>query len=262
MRSNQVKLLGRVVVLFSSTLCLPWSSFSQSSTPQNNAPLQSLADHHGVGWNTAANRWQLAAVDPSVQTDTVSPDVRAQRDAFWKKILEPMRGAAGAVGYYSAGGPEFPVQPGDVWVIAKFEGFHVFEVNHDPELIYTEMNFRVDNVFRQPDMLSISPGSFVDVGLAGGRIISGDGKVDSPGWLRPVRYGVQPGRQYLIQFLYEPKGGVFLAGAHWDVSSGKVETEGAEESERAASGKSAIAGLSVAELVNRFPSILPDAPKK
>jgi len=210
----------------------------------------------------AANKWQLTAIDPKSQVDTVSPDVREQRDAFWKGPLEWLRGASGVSGAMLPGiPPEFQVQPGDVWVLASFENFHVFEINHDPELIYSEMNFRVEQVFRQPSNLSLSNGSLVDVGITGGRIKSIKGDTVSPGWLRPSKYGPQPGHKYLIQLLYEPKGLVFIAGNRWDISSGKVEVEGFIETARAAQGKSAIAGMSVADLVNYFPSILPEEPK-
>jgi hypothetical protein len=211
----------------------------------------------------AANKWQLTAIDPKSQVDTVSPDVREQRDNYWKGPLEFVRGTAGAFGAMLPGTPaEFPVQPGDVWVIASFENFHVFEINNDPELIYSEMNFRVEQVFRQPTNLSLSTGSLVDVGITGGRIKSTKGDVVSPGWLKPLKYGLQLGHKYLIQFLYEPQGEVFIAGKRWDISSGKVAVEGSIESARAAQGKSAIAGMSVTDLVNHFPSILPDEAKK
>lgn len=211
----------------------------------------------------AANKWQFTAIDPKSQLDTVSPDVRQLRDAFWKRPLESLRGASGVHGASLPGmSPEFPVQSGDVWVIATFEGFHVFEINHDSELIYTEMNFRIEYVFRQPATLSFSAGSVVDAGLAGGRIKTTAGDVVSPGWLRPLKYSPQLGHKYLIQFLYEPQAEVFLGAKRWDISSGKVEVEGPEETARAAQGKSAIAGKSVTDLVNYFQSILPGEPKK
>jgi hypothetical protein len=211
----------------------------------------------------AANKWQLTVIDPKSQVDTVSPDVRQRRDAFWKPPLESLRGVSGVHGASLPGmPPEFPVQPGDVWVIATFENFHVFQINHDPELIYTEMNFRVEHVFRRPASVALSTGALVDAGITGGRIKTTAGDVVSPGWLRPLKYGPQLGHKYLIQFLYESQGAVFIAGKRWDISSGKVEMEGPQETARAAQGKSAIAGKSVTDLVNYLPSILPGAPEK
>jgi hypothetical protein len=46
-----------------------------AAIPQDAGPLQPLPNHSGKGWSTAANRWQLTAVDPKSQVDTVSPSV-------------------------------------------------------------------------------------------------------------------------------------------------------------------------------------------
>jgi hypothetical protein len=135
-------------------------------------------------------------------------------------------------------------------------------IDQDPQLIYTEMNFRIDHVFRQLAEISLSDGSLIDVGVPGGRIKSPNGEILSPDWLKPLQYYVQPGRKYLIQFFHDKRGGFFRTGQFWDLSSGKVQSEFPDEIERAEQGKSAIAGMSVDDLAKYFPSILPEEPKK
>jgi hypothetical protein len=216
-----------------------------------------------AGWTGAANRWQLTAIDPKSQVDTVSPAVRAQRNAYWKPSLEAKRGSIGSFGAGLPGPrPEFSVEPGDIWAIATFESFHAFMIDNDSQLIYTEENFRIEHVFRQPAGMSLSSGSLIDAGREGGRIKSPKGDILSPGWLRPSEYSVQLGHKYLMQFSYDTQAGFYWTGQYWDLSSGRVQVEGPIETERAAQGKSAIAGMSVEDLVKSFPSILPDEPKK
>jgi len=167
---------------------------------QETPGLQRLPGHSDSSFANAANRWQLTATDPRSQLDTVSPEVRGERNAYWKGPLEAARGSSGAYGAYLPGTPpEFTFEPGDIWVIATFEGFHVFEINSDDQLIYTEMNFRVEHVFRQPEGSSLSSGSLIDAGMPGGRIKSPNGEIISS-QIQPSQYSVQLGHKYLMQF--------------------------------------------------------------
>jgi hypothetical protein len=243
--------------------CAPRALLSQSAPP-----LQRLPHHSETSFANAANRWQLSVVDPESQADTVSTAVRAKRNAFWKhplqKAVDAARGAAGmsVVGDYTDTGPEFPAEKGATWIIATFETFHVFAIDADRQLIYTEMNFRVDQVLKTPPQLSISPGALIDAGIPGGRIRSPN-KDDINSWdVHPMQYWFQPGHKYLVQLLYEAQYEVFLPNKDWDVSSGKVQPDDREEIYRAEHGRSAIDGMSLADLVNYLPSVLPDEPKR
>jgi hypothetical protein len=88
---------------------------------QDTPSLQPLPHHSTDSFARAENRWQLTAVEPQKQTDTVRRDVRAQRDAEWRVLLEAKRGSVGSFG---AGiprpQPEFSVETGDIWAIATF----------------------------------------------------------------------------------------------------------------------------------------------
>jgi hypothetical protein len=129
-------------------------------------------------FTNAANKWQLTAVDLESQVDTVNPTLREQRDAYWKAPFGTHRdekkaaeAAGGAMftssGAYLADGPEFSAVKGATWVIATFENFHVYAIEHDYELIYTEMNFRVEQIFTQSQGLSLSNGALVDAAFPG-----------------------------------------------------------------------------------------------
>ena len=61
--------------------------FALPSLPQGSPPSGCLQVRSSSGWDDATNKWQLVPVDVSSQADTVSPDVREQRDSFWKAPL-------------------------------------------------------------------------------------------------------------------------------------------------------------------------------
>jgi len=148
---------------------------------------------------------------------------------------------------------------GATWVIATFENFHVYAIGQDYELIYTEMNFRVEQIFKEPEGLSLSSGALVDAAFPGGRIESPNGKIFTSR-IEPQQHGLQPGHRYLLQLLYEAEGGFFMANASWDISSGKVESDSPVEAYRIAHGRFSIVGMSVPDLINYLPKALPDEP--
>jgi hypothetical protein len=76
----------------------------------------------------------------------------------------------------------------------------------------------------------------------------------------PVQHFFQPGHPYLIQLLYEPKGEFFLVNERRDLSSGRVEPSPIFESEGLPNNGSSIAGMTVPELINYLPAVLPDEP--
>jgi hypothetical protein len=149
---------------------------------------------------------------------------------------------------------------GRTWVIATFETFHVYAVDHDYELLYTEINFRVENVLKLPEGLSLSDSALVDAGLPGGRVRMPKGEI-ATSRVEPKKYEFQPGNRYLLQLLYEPKGDFFIANQRLDLTSGKVEPYTGIALERLANKNSAIVGMTVPELIRYLPSVLPDEPE-
>ena len=228
---------------------------------QGAPPVQRLPHQSDTGFANAANRWQLTAISPDSQVDTVDPPVRAQRNAYWKAPLEAIRGLEVFPGPYLSDAPEFPTVKGAAWVIATFESFHVFTIVPDYQLIYTEMNFRVEQVVKQPTYLFLSTGSLIDTDFAGGRIRTPKGDIVSS-HVSPFEHFFQPGHKYLLQVVYNAGGGFYWAYKRWDLSSGKVKPDDPGEMYRAAHGNSSIDGMSVSDLANFLPTVLPDEPEK
>ena len=231
-----------------------------------HATSQPAALHSAPDFSDAQNKWQLDPVDLGSQVDTVNPTLREERDAFWRKPLNDYRDAAKSaasvftVGDYLGNQPEFSAVKGATWVIATFETFHVYAVDHDYELLYTEMNFRVENVLKLPEGLSLSDSALVDAGLSGGRVRTPKGEI-ATSRVEPKKYEFQPGHRYLLQLLYEPRGEFFVANQRWDLTSGRVEPYTRIALERLANKNSAIVGLTVPELIKYLPSVLPDEPE-
>jgi hypothetical protein len=236
----------------------PSQNYSEMRATRQAAPIGE-ADFGDV-----QNRWQLEPADLRLQVDTVNPTLREERDAFWKIPLGEYRDMAKGGGVALSSGvlvypQEFPAVEGATWVIATFETFRVFAVAGDDELIYTEMNFRVENVLKLPEGLSLSSGALVDTGFPGGRIKTANGQIISSRE-GPMQHFFQPGHKYLVQLLYERKGEFFLANERWDLSSGRVEPSPVFESEGLPNNGSSIAGMTVPELINCLPAVLPDEP--
>ncbi|MGB8543658.1 MAG: hypothetical protein WCD49_18665 [Candidatus Acidiferrales bacterium] len=261
-------------VFFAAVLCSGsaiWAQASDCPCPpsQNESPShatsQPVALHSQPDFSDAQNKWQLEAADLRSQVDTVNPTLREERDAFWRKPLteyrDMARGAASVttIGDFIGNQPEFSSVKGATWVIATFESFHVYAVDHDYELLYTEVNFRVENVLKLPEGLSLADGVLVDAGIPGGRVKTSKGEIVTSR-VEPQRYALQPGHRYLLQLLYEPKGEFFVANQRWDLTSGKVEPYTDAQLERLANKNSAIVGMSVPELIKYLPSVLPDEP--
>jgi hypothetical protein len=228
---------------------------------QSDSSLQPLPKHSENSFAHAANRWQLTVIDPKSQADTVSPALRSQRNAFWKGPLEY------ASHFDNFGGgthietePEFPDGKNSAWVIATFESFHVYAVDPDDQLLYTEMNFRLEDVVKQSASLSLSAGMLVDADIPGGRVKTTKGDIVSS-QITPQQYFLQLGHKYLLHLSHQESGGFFWADKRWDLTSGKVQPDDVLEIHRNAIGKSSIAGMSVAELLNYLPSVLPEDSK-
>jgi len=230
---------------------------------QSHATSQSAALHSAPDFSDAQNKWQLEPADMVSQADTVNPTLREERDAFWRKPLEKYRemakGNFGIGVSYLGSQPEFSAVKGATWVVATFETFHVYAVDHDYELLYTEINFRVENVLKLPEGLSLSDSALVDAGVPGGRVKTPKGEVVTSR-VDPKKYEFQPGHRYLLQLLYEPKGEFFVANERWDLTSGKVEPYTGIALERLANKNSTIVGMTVPELIKYLPSVLPDEP--
>jgi len=223
--------------------------------------LQPLPNHSPASFAAAENRWRLGAVDFKSQSDDVAPEIRAARNKFWQPILLDRRQMeVGSKTVTEFEGPpsvnEVGVNPDAVWVIATFDHFSVESIDPDFNLLYTEMNFKVDEVIRQPKTVSLSSGMSFDVDIAGGRIKTPKG--DIVAWqVTPRRYFVQPKHTYLMQVLPQAEGKLYVIAKKWDVSTGKVIPDQSDEISRAAGGHSKLNGVSVQDAVSYIQSVLP-----
>jgi len=249
-RSQQIVFAA---ILFASSV------FTSHIAAQNSPALQQLSNqddgwNQNDEWNGAANRWRLAAVDPRIQTDTIPATIRNLRNDFWRSVLitDP-----NFVGGFVAGmvgpRPEFEIQPGDFWVIAKFVSFRIFQTDSESRKIYTEEVFNISHIFRQPPNSKLIDGSTIEADIPGGRIKLPSGKILTSVDLRPAPYSLKPEHTYLIQFTYNSAGHFFSPGQYWDVTSGRVAFRGPDDS----STHSSIAGLGLDDLIVRMATRLP-----
>jgi len=223
----------------------------------------------GTKWDSAPNRWQLKAINLQSQVDTVSQATRDQRNAYWRVPLESAYNASkGAAGTITVGGgflrdaPELPNVKGAIWILATFQTFHVFAIDPDFHLIYTEMNFQVDQVISQPDDLNLSAGATVDLGTPGGRVRTPDGTFIASS-IAPSDHDFQLGHKYLLLLTYEEQlGGEFILHKRWDITSGTVQPDTPDEIARANRGDSAIKGMTEHDLVSYLANKLPPAGMK
>jgi hypothetical protein len=228
----------------------------------------SEVDSYLQRFTSAANAWQTTPVDIQSQTDTVGSDVRASRNSFWKGIVDfeyKLMGdlafkepAATFPGSYLADAPEIPAKPNSIWVIAKFETFHVYEAPVDSvhQIIYTEMNFKVIEVVRQPQSLALMTGSRFDIGVLGGRIRMPDGTIVTS-YVNPQTHFVQPDHTYLLDLNYESANQYYFVDKRWDLTSGKVAPDTEDEIARAFRRSSVLDGLSMSEAIQYLDSVLP-----
>jgi hypothetical protein len=272
-----ISLLPRriLAVLLYAAFC---SLYVLAQNPDAQGALRDLTPAERSQFFSAENRWRLRAVDPRSQTDTVTPEIRAQRNAYLRPLLEgavkmrtpvPPKGVSpdqvgvgggeGSTFSPSGGTPELPKIPNGIWVIAKFESSHVFTADAENRLIYTEMNFQINQVVRQPSSVSLKPGDDLDTEQSGGRVKKPDGTIVSF-LLEPERHSVQPGRTYLLAGRFDGTTHYLTIDRIWDITSGSVVPITRDEINRTAKGESKLAGLHTDQAVQYLNSALPVDP--
>jgi hypothetical protein len=235
---------------------------TQTLQAQSSTTSQSLSDEQlEQRFANAHNRWRLTTVDYQSQRDTVAPDIRAVRNEYWKTKLQPYRDIENAHGSwaYSGGTPpvvELFLTPEEAWVIVTFDHFLVVPIDPDFQLLYTEINFRINQVVYQPSSSSLTPGMSIDMDFEGGRIKKPNGDIVS--WLlTPNKYYFQPGHTYLMQ-IEGPShpGGVYYCQERWDVSTGIAVPDTEDLVSFALSGTSKISGKTTQEAIAYLQSVL------
>ena len=241
----------RVVVIFIFACSIIWAQSTKTLQPSPNP--------NPAAFSSSENKWRLTPVDLQLQSDKIAASVRAARNAYWQPILQSEREReAGGRSVAMTGGPpslnEVADNPGSVWVVASFDHYLVEPVDQDFKLLYTEMSFRVNQIIKQPKALFI-PGMFFDVDVEGGSIKTPHGDIVS--WrISPRRFFMQPGHTYIMEIRALEVGQLYFVGKIWDVSSGKVVADHADEASRAAEGHSKLNGMATQDAVSYLQSVL------
>jgi hypothetical protein len=182
---------------------------------------------------------------------------------MWREMQTTLLNSSNLVFSFSGDAPELPKDaPGKptVWAIATFEKFHVYPVDPSEKQLYTEMNFRIDTLFRQPESMHLAPGALVDVSRFGGMAKTHRGKIVRSRNVNPSKYDFQLGHKYLV-CLYPNKTGDFVPSSRWDLTSGTVQPQDQQEMNRAARGESKLTGMTESELISYLRSALATTPK-
>lgn len=148
-----------------------------------------------------ANAWMQT---PSVggNVSDVSAAIRSERDTFWDNLSgarEPLTArtaSASAMGesWYEPA-PEIPKVENRVVLTGTFVAYRSF-LTSSRRTIYTEIAFKVDEIFQNRSMSIITPGDNITVAIAGGSALSPSG--ETLHYLtQPRELFVQPSRKYL-----------------------------------------------------------------
>ena len=206
----------------------------------------------------AENRWMLTPVDIQRRQDLIEPSIRAARSWYWESLFQRDRDEAaeaashgvlrmGAVGNFSpAFIPEIPSTPDASWIIAKFTGYQVIAIDPKYQDFYTEENFEVVQVIRQPAQGGIVAGSQFQVDFPEGTILTPQRQVISH--TTPARFFEQPGHTYFLQIVPTP-GDFFNLYKRWDIGDGRLRADNMTEAARARGGKAKLSGMTIADAV-------------
>jgi hypothetical protein len=233
---------------------------TQSATP-------SLIVHRHV---PPENSWRSEAKDLATEGDTVSPEVRKARDAYWNRRLPVYTGTGGiatssgsATRTYTGPPKELEGIDTSIWIICRFQSFHVYATSGGGGL-YTEMNVRVQHVFDGHPHPGLAEGLLIDIAIAGGAAISKGNRFES-GLNEDYSPHIQPGHTYLTevapcqQYFACSGGDFYFYGRTWDITSGVVQPVDNADVQFAASGNSRIAGTPASTIVPRFQALIDQA---
>jgi hypothetical protein len=232
--------------------------------PQSAEGRESI-DHLSQAFVGAANAWRVNPIDEQSQVDPVSPQLRAAREKWMREGFEMLRNMIGDLALETSGptfgdeinGSDVEQIPNSVWVVAKFESYHVFEYQLTPTVqrIYTEISYRTLQVIKRPDSSSLTAGSVFDECIGGGALREADGSIKQTIG-SPAKYFQRPGETYLLQLTYDPVAQYYSTNRRWDVTSGTVVPDTDIQVAYAAERKSPISGLDLTQAIQYLESTL------
>lgn len=179
-------------------------------------------------------------------------EMRAARSKFLLRLLQQggMYWGNGIVDYdFAAPDVRVTAEAENVtWIVGKFDSYRVAGATPDDEYLYTEMKFKIDTLIHGSKTSAVAAGSSVDVVSLGGSLRTEDGVVHGAHF-RPDKYGLSPGRTYLMA-LYPRPGGIYFAGRSWDVTSGFVVESSVVDEQRVKDGRAELVGKTMAEAIS------------
>ena len=173
-------------------------------------------------------------------SDTITPESRAARDAFFDSVLGSRPKGGGSV--WESVGPEGEIPFGAMsTLVARFTGYTTIW-SHSHKSLYTEVTMDVEEVVRDPSG-AVQLGQPVTVILAGGSLKLPSGQILRRDLDQFRHYGIQPGHKYLMFVSYHSNGAFFVYDKSWELTNGVAEPNTADDAARAKRGESRFAGL-------------------
>jgi hypothetical protein len=228
-----------------------WGACAIPQTESSVSTHDSQKSYTGPVWATAANRWRLVPSDVISEGDTVSPAVRAARNAYLLPRLSRTWGSGTPIVEYQFSHPDVSpptaAELGMVWVVGTFNGYHVYSADGTDNLLYTEVDFGIDTIIKQPPTSSLGAGSTIDINLIGGKVTA-NGVVHTF-HLSPAKYSLEPNHRYILALYSEPNG-IFIVHKQWDVTDGTVQPSSIIDDEHIRKSESQVVGLPVSGAIN------------
>lgn len=217
-----------------------------------------------------ANVW-LRTPSPYLSWNkSVSVETRAQRDRFMDEAAFPIYDTSSepitrikitSPGAYepvtnsgcdgAASGPEIVDDSRRVVLTGTFRG-HQSVLSATEYSLYSELIFGVDRVFEnKPATEGAVAGKDISLLSDAGTVLLSTGAKFSHGLKQPD-FDLQLNHEYLLELAYFADGDFYLPLAIWDLSNGTVRPGDCRTRYRAASGRSALNGLSVSQ----YPAVL------
>ena len=199
-----------------------------------------------------ANEWMKTPTDLS-SADPVQPLLRQARDHVFDQFapVEPLTPENASrtvvsIGAVLADAPEMPERPNRAVVIGTTTDYRSV-LSASGRAIYTELAIKIERVFEDVSGHATA-GEVLTLALSGGTVRTKDGAVISY-LTQPRRYSVRPGRTYLFVLQYKSEGDFYTHVSDWDLTDGVVRPNSESDKVRASEGRSALVGLTEAQLL-------------
>jgi hypothetical protein len=143
---------------------------------------------------------------------------------------------------------EIPYVPGRPVVVATFKSFQTY-LSSSHRSIYTVGKLDVEQVLDPGDQ-GVTAGQLIDLGMRGGAVQLSDGRVLRYGVDPDEDYCIEPGHRYLFILDFDDDSAEFGYRKIWELKEGLAVSYSPDDVDRVREGKSVLAGLTEAELLD------------